>query len=140
MSDYSASVRPGSVTLAGRLLWISAAITAVLTVAAYAGALPFRFSGEAMISNFITAALLALCAAKIGAGRNWARWLMLIIFVLGSLTIPIALILAPQILQSIPALLLVVFLLQSAIQIVALVLAFMPTSRIWFRPPVSAAQ
>jgi hypothetical protein len=52
-------------------------------------------------------ALVALCAVKIGVGRNGARWLMLMFFVLGFLTLPLAVMIEPQVLTSMPTLLVV---------------------------------
>jgi len=125
---------PSPVVVAKRLLWIPAGITVFFTVMAYIGLLPFRITNGAVISNFITAAFLALCAAKIRAGRNWARWLMLIIFALGGLMTPLLLILIPQMLHSMPALLIVIAVLQFVIQGAALVLVFVSGSRVWFQP------
>jgi ABC-type glycerol-3-phosphate transport system permease component len=59
--------------------------------------LPFKIPGVAVVSNVITVAFLALCAVKIGVGRNWARWAMLVFFVLGFLMLPLAVIIAPQV-------------------------------------------
>jgi hypothetical protein len=120
------------VIVATRLLWISVVITVFFTVTAYVDLLPFRITGGAVISNLITAAFLALCAVKIRAGRNWARWLMLIIFALGALMTPLLLILIPQMLHSMPALLIMIGVLQSVIQGAALLLVFVPGSRVWF--------
>jgi hypothetical protein len=69
--------------------------------------LPFTIPGVAAIPNFIAVALVALCAVKIGVGRNWARWLMLVFFVLGFLTLPLAVMIEPQVLTSMPTLLVV---------------------------------
>jgi len=131
---------PRSVILAERLLWLSAAIAVFFTLAGYVGFLQITTPGKTVISNFITVAFLVLCANKIGAGRNWARWLVLVVFALGSLTLPLVLIFAPQILRSMPVLLVVVGLLQFAIQLTALVLAFIPSSKSWFRRPAQIAQ
>ena len=119
---------------AERLLWLSAAIAALVTMAAYVGLLPFKISGVAAVLMVIPVAFLALCAVKIGVGRNWARWLMLVYFVLGLLMLPLALIIAPQALLLMPTLLVVYGFIQCVIQLAALVLVFVPASRIWFRP------
>jgi hypothetical protein len=126
--------RPSFVIAAERLLWLSAAIAALFTMAAYVGLLPFKIPGVAVVSNVITVAFLALCAVKIGVGRNWARWAMLVFFVLGFLMLPLAMIIAPQAMWLMPTLLVVFGFIQCVIQLTALVLVFMPASRIWFRP------
>ncbi|HXH24683.1 MAG TPA: hypothetical protein VNI78_05500 [Vicinamibacterales bacterium] len=140
MNETVGKLRPQSVVMAERLIWTSAAIAAFFTIAAYVGLLPFRIPGNAVISDFVDVAFLALCAAKIRAGRNWTRWLMLIVFVLGSLMLPLALLFAPQIVQSMPATLVIVGLVQFAIQLGALILVFMPASSAWFRPNRQVAQ
>jgi hypothetical protein len=133
------SSRPSLVTAAERLLWLSAAIAAVFTTAAYVGLLPFRIPGNAVVSNLITVAFIALGAVKIGAGRNWARWLMLVVFVLGSLMLPLAMIFAPQVLRSMPTLLVLVGFIQFVIQLAALILVLMPASKGWFQPTAQVA-
>jgi hypothetical protein len=128
--------RPSFVIAAERLLWLSAAIAALFTVAAYVGLLPFPFKvpGVAVVSNVIPVAVLSLCAVKIGVGRNWARWLMLVFFVIGILMLTLAVIIAPQVMLLLPTLIVVFGFIQCVIQLAALVLVFMPASRIWFRP------
>ncbi len=126
--------QPSFVVTAERLLWLSAAITALLTVAAYAGLLPFTIPGVAVVSNAITVAFVALCALKISVGRNWARWLLLLFFVLGFLMLPLVVIIEPQVLRLMPMLLVIFGFIQCVIQLAALVLVFIPASRIWFRP------
>ena len=123
--------RPGLVIAAERLLLLSATIAALFTISAYAGLLP-RIPGVAVISNVLIVAFLALCALKIGAGRSWARWLMLVFFVAGFLILPLATIIEPEVMLLIPRLLVVYGFIQCAIQLAALILVFMPASRIWF--------
>lgn len=131
-------VTPPSIVIAAeRLLSLSAVMTALITIAAYRGFLPLTIPGVAVVANVITAALVALCAVNIGVGRNWARWLMLVLFVLGIVILMLAVSIEPQVLQLMPTLLIVVGLIQCLIQLLALVLVFMPASRVWFK---SAAQ
>ncbi len=139
MNQNSAEDPPLSVTLAERLLWISAAITMLLTIVAYIGLLPFRNSGGTVISNLTTIAFLVLCATKIKAGRNWARWLMLAVFLLGSLMLPLALVFSLAAL-SLPGFLVVVGMFQFVIQLSALVLVIIPASGVWFRPSANVTQ
>jgi hypothetical protein len=68
------------------------------------------------------------CRTQLGA------WAMLVFFVLGFLMLPLAVIIAPQVMLLMPTLLVVFGFIQYVIQLAALVLVFMPASRIWFRP------
>jgi len=131
--------RPGLVIIAERLLWLSAVITALFTLTAYIGVFSLKIPGDAVISNLLTVAFLLLCAVKIGAGRNWARWLLLVVFSLGSLMLPVALVFAPQVVRSMPLHLVVVGFVQFAIQLAALILVFTPASKEWFRPAEGVA-
>jgi hypothetical protein len=126
--------RPSFGIAAERFLWLSAAIAALFAIAAYVGLLPLKTPGGAVVLPFITAAFLALCAVKIGVGRNWARWAMLVFFVLGLLMLSLAVTIAPQAMLLMPTLLVVYGFIQCVIQLAALVLVFMPASRVWFRP------
>jgi hypothetical protein len=126
--------RPGFVIAAERLLLLSAAIAALFSIATYAGLLPLKIPSGIVVLSFFNVAFLALCAVKIGVGRNWARWAMLVFFVLGLLMLPLAMTIAPQATLLMPTLLVVYGLIQCVIQLAALVLLFMPASRIWFRP------
>ena len=127
------SNRPGLVIAAERLLWLSAAIAALFTMTASIGLLPFEIPGVAVVLNVMTVAFLALSAAHIGRGRNWARWLLLVFFVLGLLLLLIAVMVAPQVMWLLPTLVVVFGFTQCVIQLAALVLVFMPASKNWFR-------
>jgi len=76
--------------------------------------------------------LLAWVAEKIRGGRSWARWLFLVVYVLGSLSVAAVAVLAPQLFLSQPMLLRGSGVVQFALQTIALVLMFSPTSRHWF--------
>jgi hypothetical protein len=125
--------RPSFVIAAERLLWLSATIAALFTIAASVGLLSLEIPGVVVVSNVIPVAILALCAVKIGIGRNWARWLMLVFFLLGLLMLSLAVTIAPQALLSMPTQLVVFGVTQCVMQLAAVVLVFMPASRIWFR-------
>jgi hypothetical protein len=126
--------RPSFVIAAERLLLLSATIAALFAIAAYAGLLPREVPGGVAALAFVTPAFLAVCAVKIRGGRNWARWAMLVFFVLGLLLLSLAVAIAPQAMLLMPTLLVVYGLMQCVIQLAALVMVFMPASRIWFRP------
>jgi hypothetical protein len=86
-----------------------------------------------VVTTFVTAALIALIAAKVGAGRNWARWLFVVIYILGSVMFTVVLIVMPQEFLSLPGLLQVSALVQFILQTYALVLMFTRASRQWFK-------
>jgi hypothetical protein len=134
-STPSSFVNPPSMVIAAeRLLSLSAVMPALITTAAYRGFLPVTVPGIAVVANVTIAALVALCAVNIGVGRNWARWLILVLFVVGVLILLLAVSIDPQVLQLAPTLLVVVGLIQCVIQLLALVLVFMPASTAWFKP------
>jgi hypothetical protein len=60
---------------------------------------------------------------------------MLVVFMFGSLMLPLALVLAPQLVGSMPPLLVGVGVLQFVIQLAALVLVFVPSGSVWFQAP-----
>jgi hypothetical protein len=80
----------------------------------------------------ISAALLALLAVKVGTGRNWARWVFVAIYVLGSLISMIVFAVAPQMFMAIPVLGRVSAVTQFALQTTALMFMFTRASRQWF--------
>ena len=65
----STVMRPRSVALAERLLWLSAGICVLFAVLEMTRFLPVGIHGDAVTSNFISGAFLAFCAVKIGDGH-----------------------------------------------------------------------
>lgn len=125
--------KPQSIRRAVTCLWISAGLVALLTVVSWTGALGIPAGVGHTLTNLLTFLLLALVAIKINAGRNWARWLFAVVYVLGSLMFLVSLLLAPQVFRSFPAVLQGSTFLQFALQTVALVLLFIDTSGQWFK-------
>lgn len=91
----------------------------------------------------ITAGLLALVASKVSAGRGWARWLFLAVWILGSLSGMAVVVLAPQAFLAWPGTVQAIAIVQFVLQTGALVMLFTHASREWFgapdAPPSSSA-
>ena len=126
--------KPKSVERAVICLWISVGITAV-SAALHASIL----TGADVATLAITAALLALVAAKSAAGRGWARWLFLVVWLLGSASGIALVVLAPHAFLAWPRTVQAVAILQFAIQSAALVLLFTHASREWFSMPAATS-
>jgi hypothetical protein len=126
--------KPKSVQSAVLSLLISAALAFALTLLQLvrvfppAGATP----SAATITGLVTVGLLVLVAAKINAGRNWARWLFVVVYALGSFLFVLILLVAPQVFLGLPTISKVSGTLQFVIQTAALICAFSPKSRSWF--------
>lgn len=127
--------RPVSVQRAAICLWISAALALLMTLAQVVGLIATVGASVGMTAAIggVTAALLAWVAAKIGSGRNWARWVFAIIYVLGSLASVVLVLVAPAVFRALPAILQTNAILQFGLQTAAVVLIFTSTSRQWFR-------
>ena len=119
--------KPTSVRRAAVCLWISVAVTVVSAVF-HASIL----TSADVVTLAITAGLLALVAAKVSAGRSWARWLFLVVWILGALSGVAVVVLAPQAFLAWPGTVQAIAVLQFAIQTSALVLLFTRASREWF--------
>jgi hypothetical protein len=140
MNENSLPTYPRSVEKAERLLWWLAAITGFLTFIICMGLLTLRHPVVTVLSNLVRIAFLCMTAAKIGEGRNWARWLFLFVSSIDFIIKALTLVLMPQVLRSVPPFLLVVTHIGSGIELWALILMFRPESRVWFRPTAKAAQ
>jgi hypothetical protein len=125
--------KPASVRRAVQLLWISAVLSAALAGLYLVGAVPSVNYVVDAVTAAITSAVTALIAWKIGSGRNWARWLFVVIFILGSLMFVALLMFVPQAFLSLPGLLQASAVVQFGLQTSALILMFMGASGQWFR-------
>ena len=130
---------PASLRRAARFLWASFVLSVALAGLYLVDAVPSGNSTVDSVTTIVTAALIALIAVKVGAGRNWARWLFLVIYILGSVMFGVVLIVMPQAFLSMPGLLQVSALAQFTVQTCALVLMFTRPSRRWFQAPRAAA-
>ena len=133
--------RPASIQRAAICLWISAGLALLVTLAQVTGFVQTAGAsvGLTAVTGLGTAGLLALMAAKISVGRSWARWLFVVIYVLGSLTSAVLVLAAPAVFRALPTVLQVSMILQTLLQTAALVLIFTSTSRHWFKSGHGAA-
>jgi hypothetical protein len=122
--------KPVSIHRAVICLWVSAAGT-VVSAAFHASILTIAD----VVVLAITAGLLALVAAKVSAGRSWARWLFLVVWALGSLSGMAMVVLMPQAFRAWPSTVQAIAILQFVIQTAALALLFTRASREWFVVP-----
>ena len=129
--------KPPSIGRAAKCLWISAALVILVTILAVAGISAPVDAVAAFATNLITTGLLVLIAVKLNAGRNWARWLFLILFLLGSGMFAVGLVFSPQAFLSLPTLIQLEAVVQFALQITALVFMFLPASGRWLRMSTS---
>ena len=125
--------KPNAIKYSVGLLWLSAALTLLLTIAMLFKVLPFTVLPIDTVPNFITAFILGLCAYKISKGRNWAKWLLLILFVLGALIFPFIYFFAPDQITGMPGIVQVSGFVQCILQTIAIVLLFVKSSRGWFK-------
>ena len=124
--------RPTSVDYAVACLWISVALTVALTASALAGLITTGQVLQDAVTNTLGAALTALIASKLNAGRNWARWLLVVLYALGSCVLIVAVLLAPQALLPLPPILIASGVAQFALQGAALAFVLSRSSRQWF--------
>jgi len=133
MSTDASIEGPVSVRRAAACLWASAALALVLTAAQVVWVVKPGDVGVTIGIGVGTAGLLALFAAKISAGRGWARWTYTFIYTFGTLASVVLLLVIPGALRAYPALLLVGTLAQFVLQTTAVVLIFTNASRSWFK-------
>ena len=129
---HAASPKPTAVKRAVQCLWISVALTLVQGMPQLASAAPGAVVTIAL-TLVLTIGLLSLIAAKVGAGRSWARWVFLAIFLFGAVTLIATVLLTPQVFRTMPVLLQISEALQFVLQAGALILMFTPAAREWFR-------
>jgi glucan phosphoethanolaminetransferase (alkaline phosphatase superfamily) len=124
---------PQAVRAAVACLWLSAAIVAVVTLAVWAQLGGVANTPSLMVNNLLTLALLALIAFQISTGRGWARWLLAVLYVLGTAATLYLLLFVPASFRTQPTLLQATGLVQLALQTAAMVLVFLPASGQWFK-------
>ena len=134
--------RPPSIRLAVLFLWISMGLAIgmqALRFPAYlqmvrSGAMtPADLAGQIGGTAF-SCAIVILVALKVGAGRNWARWLYLALYVLGTGLTLLTFAVMPRMLQYLTAAPIAAasVALQTVLQTVALAAMFVRPSREWF--------
>ena len=125
---------PTSIRRTAFCLWVSAFLALLATLLQVTGIVSSVASpGITLAIGLLTAGLLALVAAKVNTGRGWARWLFLVLYVIG---VPFAALIflgAPQTFRALPALLQINVVAQSVLQTAAVAFMYTATSRAWFR-------
>jgi peptidoglycan/LPS O-acetylase OafA/YrhL len=137
METAATRVAPIAVRRAVSLLWASTALVVVAIAAMWTGLLTRPGDPQSTVvdtaTNLLTFGLLALIAWKISQGRNWARWVLAIVVFLGVLSAVFSLLVVPELWLSMSFLFIGLGLLQTVLQVLALVLAFSSEARPWFR-------
>lgn len=128
--------QPARVRLASRILWASAVLNVILAFAPWVGLAPI-LPGETPLTDgfsaFFNFALLGLFAQKIALGRNWARWLMLVIWTFGFLSLGSMMLLVPAVSKILSGIRLLGAIVQTALQMAVVMLVFTGEARPWFR-------
>jgi hypothetical protein len=89
--------------------------------------------GTSNAANVITLVFMAFVTWKIAAGRGWARWLFVVVYVLGCLMGSIAFLLRPEVFRVLPPVAIASSLIQLVVQTVAVALLFLRSTREWFK-------
>jgi hypothetical protein len=126
--------QPQTIRRAALCLWISTALTLVVTAAQVLNLVPIEGATLGMTTaiGVLTAGLLALIAILINARRNWGRWLFAVIFILGTLSAIALIFTSPHVFLGLPKLLQANMVSQIALQTAALFLMFSSKSQQWF--------
>jgi glucan phosphoethanolaminetransferase (alkaline phosphatase superfamily) len=124
---------PPSVRTALVCLWLSTAILALLTIAAWANLLALPNTASVTVNNLLTLVFMLFVIATLTAGRGWARWVFAVVYLLGSAVTLYLSIFEPQTFRNQPLALQATGLVQLALQTVAMVLLLLPTARQWFQ-------
>src|SRR5262245_28011118 len=131
MAVTESAATPSSMQAAARCLYISALLAGLVTILQLSGFIPSPSVGFTLFVGVFTVGLLILVANRIAARQNWARWLNLVIFVLGSGFFLLSLLVAPQAFLRQPLLLQISGVVQTVLQTVALFAMFTRSSRNW---------
>lgn len=114
------SARPKEVTLTYRLLLGSLALGLLK--------IPFITDPRSILTGIVVLAVLWGLSVAIGKGKRWARNTFVVLFLLG---IP-SLFLLREAIASQGLLAVSIFVVQTIVQVAAMVLLFLPASRPWF--------
>lgn len=134
--------KPQSIRLAVLFLWISMGLAVAMQALRLPGYLQMMRSGAMMPADLaaqiggtaISCALVVLVAVKIGAGRGWARWIYLALYMLGMAMTVLTLAMMPRMFQYLSAAPIAAasIALQTVLQTTALAAMFVRPSRQWF--------
>jgi hypothetical protein len=127
---------PVNIKRAANLLWASAALVVVFIVAVLVGLITMpgnsSLTGLDIVINIVTFGVLALLANRISNRSNWARWVLAVIDGLGAVGMVFSIVVAPEMWRSASLSHYGIALLQTILQMSALVLVFTSSSRAWF--------
>ncbi|MFP4402973.1 MAG: hypothetical protein ACOC3X_00320 [Nanoarchaeota archaeon] len=131
-------VRPNKVSIAVKLLWITIVVGIIRSIIELPNTLEvlieqgFYFGlaiGFVIFTAFISLAIISFFIYMIGKGKNWARIIFLVLFIIG---IPFSILPLVQSLMANP-ISGIIAIGQTILQIVALVLLFQKSSSDWFK-------
>ena len=128
-TEPAAGARPGEVTLAVRLIWISIAIGLLTSAVRVAQLVSGVSLVVALLVAFLFFGIYLFLVSKISAGRNWARIVLLVLVLIGlpfSVPTYLAELRKSVLFGSLSILILIM-------QVVATYLLFTKNSNRWFR-------
>jgi hypothetical protein len=131
--------RPRAVVNAVRCLWASAGLILITSIVGIAPVVKITKSSGMLtpvIGYVITAALIiglfALIAVKVYAGRGWARWVYLALYLMVASLIVVSMVVRPDLWLARPRLDLAKEFIQFVLQTAPVILMFVRPSREWF--------
>ncbi len=132
---------PRSVKLAVGLLLFSALVSIAITFAMIGGLVPGASSPSAAmdsVSALLGLAINVFLAYKIYKGRNWARWVLAILWLIGTIGMLLSfsmlqLLGSAEVWKAVPWTVWLGAGVQTLIQIIAIVMLFLGRSSKWFR-------
>jgi hypothetical protein len=124
--------RPRTVQRAVLCLGASAVWATVMLGALWVRVIPPP-PGSNNVVNIVSVLFLVLATWKIASGRRWARWLFIVMYVLGSLGGALTVLLRPELFGVLPPMMIASSVIQLVLQTIAVVLLFVRGSREWFR-------
>ena len=131
----AAQVRPGTVNLAVRLLWIACGLGALFILFKPLTLRPGTSALWVRLISFLFFAPFAWLNFKIAARRNWARITFVVIAIVGTMFYLIQ----PEKVIRLSWPDKVNFMVQTGLQLATFVLLLLPSARRWFKPPSSPA-
>jgi hypothetical protein len=126
---------PMTVQRAALCLWVCSALCLAATLSQVTGLVETVGAGigSTAVIGLITASFMAWIAVKISGGRNWARWLFAVVYVIGTVGSALIVLVARDIFFAAPAILQGNMVVQLVLQTAAIVLLFTTPSQQWFR-------
>lgn len=129
-------VPPPSIRNAGRILWVSVATIVAFMVAWGTGLVRgpggASMPAVAVLGNVVTIAFLLFVADSALKARNWVRWVFAVLWGMGFVSLAFSLAFALEAWQGIPLSFRLMNLVQTALQLWAIILMFTPQSAAWF--------